>query len=87
MKEKELEEILKRGKGELRVLRGGMWQRIEFVVKEKKTPIGSYRVLFTDRQINADECVRIANEYQFPIETPIGIFFPSGKSAVDFYLK
>ncbi len=87
MKDDELDKILKKGKGEIRVLRGGMWQRVEFVVKEKKTPIGSYNVLSTDRIINAEECVRIANEYNFPVETPSGLFFPSGKSASDFVKK
>lgn len=80
------DDIIKKGKVEIEVFRSGMLQRIEFFVKEKTTPIGNYKVLYTDRIIDFRECARIANEYGIPVETPSGLFFPQGKKASD-YLK
>jgi hypothetical protein len=79
-----LEEILKNGKGEFRVHRKGMFQRIVFTVKIIKEPYGEYPVLFTDRVIDINEGVRLAEELQIPIEIPNGKVFPKGKSGKDF---
>ncbi|MEM2174701.1 MAG: hypothetical protein QXI58_03650 [Candidatus Micrarchaeia archaeon] len=69
---------------EIEVLRSGMLQKVEFIVKETITPVGKYKVLYTDRIINFSECVRIANKYNIPVETPSGLFFPLGKKSTDF---
>jgi len=79
-----LEEVLKAGKGEYRVHRKGMFQRIIFTVKIIKEPYGEYPVLFTDRVIDIKEAVRLSEELQIPVFTPNGNAFPKGKSGKDF---
>lgn len=80
----EINKILKEGKVEIRVHRPGMWQRVEFLVKRIETPIGSYPVLWTDRQIDITEMVRVAEEIGLPVKTPSGTAFPKGKGTEDF---
>lgn len=79
-----LEEVLRNGKAEYRVHRKGMFQRIIFTVKIIKEPYGEYPVLFTDRIIDINEAVRLAEELKIPIFTPNGNVFPKGKSGKDF---
>lgn len=81
-----LDEVLKNGKGEYRVHRKGMFQRIIFTVKLIKEPYGEYPVLFTDRIIDLKEAVRLSEELQIPVFTPNGNVFPKGKSGKDFVL-
>lgn len=82
--EPSLEEVLRNGKGEYRVHRKGMFQRIIFTVKIIKEPYGEYPVLFTDRIIDMKEAIRLAEELQIPVFTPNGNAFPKGKSGKDF---
>lgn len=79
-------QILKEGKVEIRVQRGGMWQRLTFVVKKVKIPSGEYPLLYTDRTINIAELSRIAEEYKLPVACPTATAFPKGKRAEDFLL-
>ncbi|MCS7109385.1 MAG: hypothetical protein NZ903_01145 [Candidatus Micrarchaeota archaeon] len=79
-----LEEVLRKGKGEYRVHRKGMYQRIIFTVKIIKEPYGEYPVLFTDRVIDIKEAVRLSEELNIPIFTPGGNIFPKGKKGEDF---
>ncbi|MEM3408122.1 MAG: hypothetical protein QXF07_00790 [Candidatus Micrarchaeia archaeon] len=78
-----LDEVLRNGKGEYRVHRKGMFQRIIFTVKIIKEPYGEYPVLFTDRIIDMKEAVRLAEELQIAVFTPNGNVFPKGKSGKD----
>jgi len=79
-----IEQILKAGKTEIRVLRSGMYQRIVFEIKRIKTPMGEYPLLSTDRQIDFKEIARVSEETGLPVQTPSGTAFPKGKSAKDF---
>ncbi|PIT84860.1 hypothetical protein COU37_01220 [Candidatus Micrarchaeota archaeon CG10_big_fil_rev_8_21_14_0_10_45_29] len=76
--------ILKEGKAEILVLHSGMRQRFEFkVVREK---IGDIVVPFlkVERNVNAGELFRVANEMDLPVWGVAGKFFPKGKMAADF---
>ena len=84
MDKNERKRILIRGKTEIRVLRSGMWQRIVFTVKKIETPAGPYPILFTDRMIDFKELIRVAQEYDLPVQAPNGTAFPKGKSPADY---
>jgi len=68
----------------IRLKRMGMYQIITFTVVAEKMPIGSVRMLKTDRKIDTSEITRIAEEYQIPVKDRDGIAVPSGKKLVDF---
>lgn len=78
------EEMLKNGKGEIRVFRAGMYQREEFLVKRIGSPFGTYAVLELDKFIDLKELLRISEEYRLPIFSKNGKVFPKGTSAKDF---
>jgi hypothetical protein len=78
------EEVLKNGKGEIRVMRSGMLQREEFLVKRVDSPHGRYAVLEVDKFIDLKELLRIAEEYKLPIYAKNGKVFPKGSSPRDF---
>jgi hypothetical protein len=78
------EELLKAGKGEIRVFRSGMYQREDFSVKRIDSPFGKYVVLEVDKIIDVKELVRVAEEYQLPVCAKNGKVFPRGKSVKDF---
>ena len=80
----DIKQILAKGKLELRVHRQGAFQKQEFVVLREPFANSSYPVLFLDKFLDFDECVRLANEVGLPIKTKNGVFFPTGKSAKDF---
>jgi hypothetical protein len=79
-----IKDIIQKGRIEIPVMRSGMRQRIIFEIKRIKTPMGEYPLLYTDRQIDFREMVRIAQEIGLPVQTPSGTAFPKGKSAKDF---
>ena len=78
------QEVVERGKVEIKVRRAGALQRIEF--SAKRPPIGNmqYLVLFTDRFVDLGELVRVAEEVGLPIFAANGKVFPKGKTAADF---
>lgn len=78
------EEILKNGKGEIRVMRSGMLQREEFLVKRIESPHGTYAVLESDKFIDLKELLRIVEEYNLPVYAKNCKVFPKGKSPRDF---
>ena len=78
------DQILKDGKVEIRVMRQGVFQRIEFVIKLIDGPFGKYPVLATGRQIDMKELVKLAEKIDLPIQGTIGTAYPKGKSGKDF---
>jgi hypothetical protein len=78
------EKILKDGKGEIRVMRAGMLQREEFIVRRIDSPLGRYAVLEVDKFIEIKELIRVAEEYKLPIFAKNGKVFPRGTSSKDF---
>ena len=78
------EEMLAGGKGEIRVMRAGMYQREEFAVKRISSPLGTYAVLEVDKFIDLKELLRISEEYRLPVFAKNGKVFPKGTSSKDF---
>jgi hypothetical protein len=78
------EEILAKGKGEIRVKRAGMLQREEFVVKRLQSPLGVYATLEVDKFVDLTELVRLAEELKLPVFAKNGKVFPKGTSPKDF---
>ena len=78
------EKILKEGKADILVLHSGIRQRLEFKVAREK--IGDIVVPFlkVERNVNAGELFRVANELDLPVWGVAGKFFPKGKMAADF---
>ena len=78
------QEALRMGRIKIRVMRSGMIQQMTFTVKKAKAGNIEYTELFSDRQIDMSELLRVANETGFPVEAKNGKAFPEGKSASDF---
>ena len=81
--EKQKEALLKGGIS-VRVKRSGMFQVLDFRLERKDTPLGKVPYLTLDRMLDLSELVRIAEEYQLPVESPSGRVFPRGKKETDF---
>lgn len=79
------QEIIEKGFIEVRIKRGGFFQRHRLMVAKKSTPFGDVYYLKTDREFPAGEMLRIADELDFPVETKGGKYFPKGKSEKSFY--
>ncbi len=77
-------EILRLGSIKLRVRRSGIYQQLTFRTKIVKLGNMEYNELFTERQIEMTELVKIAEESGLPVEAPNGRAFPKGTSAADF---
>jgi hypothetical protein len=78
------EKILKEGKVEIRVIHSGIAQKFEFKVVREKIPGGEIPFLKTERQVNAQELLNIANSCKLPVIAPAGKFFPRGMGMKDF---
>ncbi|MDD5317673.1 MAG: hypothetical protein PHF51_02965 [Candidatus ainarchaeum sp.] len=78
------EEILAKGKAEIRVKRAGVVQFQDFLVKKKAGPEGEYPYLFIDKFVDLSELIRVAEEYGLPVTAKNGSVFPKGKSSKDF---
>jgi hypothetical protein len=78
------DEILRDGKGEIRVLRSGMLQREEFLLRRIDSPYGKYAALELDKFVDLKELLRISSEYDLPVFAKNGKVFPRGKSPKDF---
>jgi hypothetical protein len=75
---------LQKGEIEIRVKRSGMFQVLPFKVVRKQTPVGQVPYLSLDRFLDLSELLRVAEEYQLPVESPAGRVFPRGKKEGDF---
>ena len=78
------DKILKDGKADIRVMHSGMAQKFEFKVIREKIPGGEIPFLKTERQVNAQELLNVANSVKLPIIAPAGKFFPRGMGMKDF---
>ncbi len=78
------QEALMKGRIKIRVMRSGMIQQITFTVTKVKAGNIEYTELFSDRQIDTSELLRVANETGLPVEARNGKAFPEGKGASDF---
>ncbi len=78
------EEILRKGRGEIRVMRSGMLQNEDFVVKRITSPLGTYAILEVDKIIDIKELLRLSQEYNLPVFAKNGKVFPRGTSTKDF---
>lgn len=78
------DQILKDGRAEIRVMRQGMFQRIEFTIEMLDSPLGKYPVLVADRQIDMKELIKLSEKLDMPVKGTIGTAFPRGKSGKDF---
>ncbi|MEM3791619.1 MAG: hypothetical protein QXL16_02735 [Candidatus Micrarchaeaceae archaeon] len=79
-----IRDILKKKEIKIRVLRSGMFQQVNFRLKKVKEGNIEFLELFTNKQVDISELVKVANEVGLPIEAKNGRAFPSGKSATDF---
>jgi hypothetical protein len=68
----------------IRVKRNGMFQLLTFKLIRKQTIGGKVPYLVLDRYLDISELLKIAQEYDLPIETPSGKIFPLGKKEQDF---
>ncbi|MEK6979226.1 MAG: hypothetical protein AABW86_03305 [Candidatus Micrarchaeota archaeon] len=80
------EEILKQGFVEVRVNINGFLQRHKLIVEKQQTPNGAVPYLTLESRYYAPstELLRIANEFQLPVRSKDGVFFPKGKMSKDF---
>ncbi len=70
-----------------RIKRGGMFQRIIFIMVEQPSPAGFYTLLVTDLQMDLPEISRLSNEINYPIKAKNGTVFPRGTSIMNFLIK
>ena len=76
--------ILADGKAEILVIHSGIRQKVEFTVVREKIPGGEIPFLKTERQVNAQELLNVANAVKLPIIASAGKFFPRGMGMRDF---
>ncbi|MCX8195033.1 MAG: hypothetical protein N3G22_02925 [Candidatus Micrarchaeota archaeon] len=81
--ERQKEAILK-GEVSVRAKRAGAFQVLLLKVVRRQGPFGKVPFLVLDRHLDMAEIVRIAEEYQLPVESPVGKVFPRGKKESDF---
>jgi len=79
----DIEKVRKEGI-KIRVKRSGVYQQITFQLREETKGNIKFIELFTDKNIDLSEIIKIANEYDIPIRAKNGIAFPEGKDIMDF---
>ncbi len=72
------------GSIKIRVKRSGMWQQLTFVVKRATASNITYTELYTERQVDTSELLRVAEEMGLPVHAQNGMACPKGTSASDF---
>ncbi len=77
-------DIIRRGSVKIRVTRSGMFQQLTFTVRKTRLGNIEYTELYTERQIDMSELVRIARETGLPVRAQNAEAFPEGTSAPDF---
>jgi predicted TIM-barrel fold metal-dependent hydrolase len=68
----------------IRVKRTGIIQVLPFKVLRRETSLGKVPYLVLDRFLDLSELMRVAEEYQLPVQSPVGKVFPRGKKETDF---
>lgn len=76
--------IIGEGQARIKVKRAGVLQFVIFRIKRIKAGSEQFVELFSDRMIDRDEIIRVANETGLPVEAQNGRAFPEGKGAKDF---
>jgi hypothetical protein len=76
--------ILKDKKVSILVVHSGMRQNVDFEIVREQIPGGEIPFLKTDRNINAQELLRVAQLIKLPIIAPAGKFFPQKMGMKDF---
>lgn len=61
-----------------------MFQLLTFKLVRRDTSLGSVPYLVLDRFLDLSELMRVSEEYQLPVESPVGKVFPRGKKEIDF---
>ena len=84
MAEDKRKEALSKGEVIVQVKRNGIFQKLPFKLVRRKTNDGEVPYLFLDRFLDVSELVRVAEEYQLPVESPVGKIYPKGKKEMDF---
>ena len=77
-------EALQKGEIGIRVKRAGMFQLLTFKLVRKHTSLGDVPYLVLDRFLDLSELMRVSEECQLPVESPVGRVFPRGKKEIDF---
>ncbi len=77
-------EAVNRGSIKIRVKRSGMFQQLTFTVRKATSSNITYTELYTERQVDMSELLRIAEEMKLPVHAQNGIAFPKGTGASDF---
>lgn len=77
-------EALSKGEVIVQVKRNGIFQKLPFRLVRRKTNDGEVPYLVLDKFLDVSELVRVAEEYQLPVESPVGKIYPKGKRETDF---
>ncbi|MFA6489852.1 MAG: hypothetical protein WCT52_04180 [Candidatus Micrarchaeia archaeon] len=77
-------EALSKGEVVVQVKRNSIMQKLTFRLVRKKTNDGEVPYLVLDKFLDVSELVRVAEEYQLPVESPVGKIYPKGKKEIDF---
>lgn len=77
-------EVLAKGEVVVQVKRNSIMQKLTFRLVRKKTNDGEVPYLVLDKFLDVSELVRVAEEYQLPVESPVGKIYPKGKKEIDF---
>jgi len=77
-------EALEKGKMELRLMRQGSFQRVEFAARRFPLGKAAYAALCSDKIVDLAEMERLAAETGLPIFSANGRVFPKGTGAGDF---
>lgn len=77
-------EIIGHGSIKIRVTRSGMFQQLTFMIRKAKLGNIEYIELYTERQVDMSELVRISSELGLPVKAHNAEAFPEGTAAQDF---
>jgi hypothetical protein len=75
---------LRNGSVKIRVRRSGMMQLMTFTVRRVTVGNITYTELYSNRQIDMSELLRVAGEVGLPVEAENAKAFPDGTSMADF---
>ena len=77
-------EALQKGEILARVKRAGMYQSLPFKIVRHATPVGAVPYLTVEKFVDLNELMKIAEEYDLPVQSPNGKIYPRGKRELDF---
>jgi cystathionine beta-lyase/cystathionine gamma-synthase len=81
------EKIFKEGKFTTTLVHSGMRQNIEFELKTITIAGKNLKVLFTEKPVNLNDLIKLAEQLDIPIQSKTGLIYPPGKKASDFFEK